>query len=137
VAGIVAYEPVGFVFPSGELPPDVSEFDVEVPLTGFEALTEIPIQIVYGDNLDEVPLWAGAFSRAAAFVEAVNGHGGDAELLHLPEIGIFGNTHFPMSDLNNRQVADLLSQFLRRKGLAQRTGGSSQGFASTEGEGTR
>ena len=118
VAGIVAYEPVGYVFPVGA--PEASDRDVEVPLAEFEKLTKIPIQVVFGDNLDEVPIWADAFARGQAFVEAVNSHGGDAELLHLPEIGIFGNTHFPMSDLNNREIAQLLMQFLREKGLAER-----------------
>ena len=37
---------------------------------------------------------------------AVNRHGGDAKLVHLPEIGITGNTHFLMSDLNNVEIAD-------------------------------
>ena len=118
VAGIVAYEPVGYVFPEGT--PEASDRDVVVPPEEFETLTEIPIQVVFGDNLDAVELWADAFARGQAFVDAVNGHGGDAELLHLPEIGIFGNTHFPMSDLNNRQIAQLLMQFLREKGLAER-----------------
>ena len=43
--------------------------------------------------------------------------GGTAELLYLPERGIFGNTHFSMSDLNNVQVADLVSDFFKRTGL--------------------
>jgi len=34
-----------------------------------------------------------------------------------PGIGIRGNTHFPMSDLNNVQIADLLSKFLSDKRL--------------------
>jgi len=29
----------------------------------------------------------------------------DHSLVHLPEIGIPGNTHFPMSDLNNVKIA--------------------------------
>jgi len=37
--------------------------------------------------------------------------------VHLPEIGIRGNPHFPFSDLNNQQIADLMSQFLKTKGL--------------------
>jgi hypothetical protein len=35
----------------------------------------------------------------------------------LPEIGIRGNTHFPFSDLNNVQVADVMSAWLKSKGL--------------------
>ena len=36
---------------------------------------------------------------------------------HLPEIGIRGNTHFAFSDLNNLQIADLMSKFLADKKL--------------------
>ena len=43
--------------------------------------------------------------------------GGDVSLVHLPEIGIRGNTHFPFSDLNNLDIADLLSAWLKQKGL--------------------
>ncbi len=44
-------------------------------------------------------------------------HGGDVTLVHLPEIGIKGNTHFPMSDLNNLEIADHLSGFFKKKNL--------------------
>ena len=54
------------------------------------------------------------------FVQAVNAHGGHAELLHLPEVGVKGNTHFPFADLNNLQVADLLSDWLRKQKLDTR-----------------
>ena len=37
--------------------------------------------------------------------------------MHLPEIGVRGNTHFPFSDLNNIQIADALSTFLSAKKL--------------------
>jgi hypothetical protein len=47
----------------------------------------------------------------------VNRHGGDVTLVELPSVGIRGNTHFPMSDLNNVEVANHLSDFLRKKGL--------------------
>jgi hypothetical protein len=47
----------------------------------------------------------------------VNKHGGDVTVTHLPEVGINGNTHFPFSDLNNVQIADLVSKFLKEKDL--------------------
>ncbi len=56
---------------------------------------------------------------ARLWAATVNKHGGDATVVHLPEIGIFGNTHFPFSDLNNVQVADVLSKWLKQKGLDQ------------------
>jgi hypothetical protein len=56
-------------------------------------------------------------AMARLWRDAVNRHGGDVTLVHLPEMGIRGNTHFPFSDLNNLQIADLLSAFLEEKGL--------------------
>jgi len=38
-------------------------------------------------------------------------------VVHLPEIGIRGNTHFPFSDLNNLEIADQMSKFLTEKHL--------------------
>jgi hypothetical protein len=49
--------------------------------------------------------------------DAVNKHGGDVTLVQLPEKGLKGNTHFPMSDLNNQEVAELMWQWLKEKGL--------------------
>jgi hypothetical protein len=49
--------------------------------------------------------------------DAVNAWGGDVTVVHLPEIGIRGNTHFPFSDLDNLEIADLMSKFLEKKGL--------------------
>ncbi|MNP87138.1 hypothetical protein D3C76_1878330 [compost metagenome] len=49
--------------------------------------------------------------------DAVNRHGGDVRLIHLPQIGIRGNSHFPFSDMNNLEIAHLVSQFLAEKNL--------------------
>jgi hypothetical protein len=87
-------------------------------------LTKIPIVIYYGDNIPEEPStnpgqeqWRVFRATARLWRDAVNKHGGDVTLVELPAIGIHGNTHFPMSDLNNLQIADLLSQFLAEKKL--------------------
>lgn len=132
VKAIVSYEPVGWVFPTGEVPAAIATgggaiSGNAIPPADFQKLTEIPIQIVYGDNVPATPnaypgldIWRGRLEMSARFVEAVNRHGGDATLLHLPDVGVFGNTHFPMSDLNNLEVADLLSRYLREKKLDKR-----------------
>jgi hypothetical protein len=44
-------------------------------------------------------------------------HGGDAAVVHLPEIGIKGNTHFPFSDMNNQEIAVVLGEWLHEKKL--------------------
>ncbi|NYT60414.1 alpha/beta fold hydrolase [Alcaligenaceae bacterium] len=130
VKGIVAFEPgSGFIFPEGELPEAMPSAagtlaPEAVPQADFEKLTRIPIIIYYGDNFPVQPTtergqdnWRVRLAMARLWVEAINKHGGDAQLVHLPETGIWGNTHFLMSDLNNVQIADLVSKFLAEKNL--------------------
>ena len=52
--------------------------------------------------------------------DAVNRRGGDVTIVHLPDVGVYGNTHYLFLDLNNVQVADLLSDYLRKKRLDRR-----------------
>ena len=130
VRGVVSLEPgSNFVFPQGECPPvQESSFGPfsarEVTLEEFMPLTKIPIIIFYGDNIPEEPdtffgpdMWRVRRFMAREFVKSINRHGGDARFVSLPEIGIHGNTHMLMSDLNNVQIADLISDFLKLKKL--------------------
>jgi hypothetical protein len=130
VRAVVSFEPgSGYVFPEGEVPEPMPSSNgtlegVPVPADRFAALTRIPIVIYYGDNIPEAPTdiqgrdnWRVRLAMARLFVETINRHGGDAELVSLPDIGIRGNTHFAFSDLNNVQIADQVSAFLAKKGL--------------------
>lgn len=130
VKAIVSYEPgSGFLFPEGEVPAPMESVGGTltasgVPMSDFMKLTKIPIIIYYGDNIPEQPSlnpgadgWRVRLTMARLWRDAVNKHGGDVTVVHLPEIGIRGNTHFPFSDLNNLQIADLMSEFLKEKGL--------------------
>jgi len=119
VAGLVAYETPGFIYPLGEgQAPGAGPFGpVSVPREEFDRLTRFPIQLVYGDYLDKAPQWSRAYQRAKEWVAIVNAHGGHAEVVHLPDRGLHGNTHIAFADLNNVAVADLLSEFLHRNGL--------------------
>jgi len=121
VKGIVAYEPAAFVFPEGEGPegPEEGFGPTHVPLEEFKRLTRIPIQLVWGDNT-EITFWKRNVDLSRQFVEIVNKHGGKAEVLMLPSVGLKGNTHIPFADLNNVEVADQLSAFLRKHNLDQR-----------------
>ncbi len=85
-------------------------------------LTKIPIY--YGDNIPDKPSnQPGQDGRrvrlemARKWRDTVNRYGGDVTVAHLPEVGIHGNTHFPFSDLNNKQVACLMSKFFSEKKL--------------------
>lgn len=134
VKGIVDYEGANQPFPVGQAPAPLPAFDgflvgpgASVPLEDFLKLTKIPIQIVVGDNIPsspqpipqlETPRIRLIFKKE--FVETVNRHGGDASLLLLPDVGIYGNTHTAFMDLNNLEVADLMSEFLHEKGLDDR-----------------
>lgn len=133
VKAIVAFEPGGspFLFPEGEVPAvevpvyaPVAAQAKAVPLADFMKLTKIPIILYYGDNIADKPTsevgpdkWRSEFDMAKKFVAAVNRHGGHATIVHLPDIGIKGNTHFLMADLNNQQIADLMANWLHEQGL--------------------
>ncbi len=130
VRAVVSYEPgSGFVFPEGDLPAPMSSLTgpleaVGVPLEQFMALTKIPIVIYFGDNIPDEPSsnpgqdnWRVRLAMARLWRDAVNRHGGDVTVVHLPELGIRGNTHFPFSDTNNVEIANLLSRFLAEKHL--------------------
>lgn len=118
--GLVAYETPGFVFPIGEGPapqPKAPFGPHSVPLAEFMKLTKFPIQMVFGDYTDTRPIWKASLEMAQTFCGIVNRHGGDCEVLRLPDAGLRGNSHIPFADLNNEAVADELSKWLRRKGL--------------------
>jgi hypothetical protein len=53
-------------------------------------------------------------------MQALNSKGGNASVLVLPDVGLYGNSHFMFSDLNNVEVADQMSLFLSAKRLAPR-----------------
>ena len=126
VKGIVAYEPgSGFVFPENELPEPMPSATgilspTPVKMADFQKLTRMPIIIYYGDNIPTEKNgyagqqnagqdnWRVRLKMAQLWVDKINQHGGKAQLVHLPEIGIYGNTHFPFSDLNSEQIAELL-----------------------------
>lgn len=130
IKGIVSYEPgSNFLFPEGNIPGPISYVGgalraVGVPSEEFKKLTQIPIIIYYGDYIPTEPVenpgreqWRAALMMAKLWRDAVNQAGGDVTLVHLPEIGIKGNTHFPFSDLNNLEIAELMAEWLKEKGL--------------------
>jgi pimeloyl-ACP methyl ester carboxylesterase len=130
ITAIVSYEPgSGFLFPEGEVPDPIpsSGGTLEafgVPMSDFMKLTKIPIIIYYGDFIPSEPMnnpgqdgWRARLEMARLWHDAVNRHGGDVTVVHLPDIGVKGNTHFPFSDLNNVEIADLMSEWLKEKGL--------------------
>jgi pimeloyl-ACP methyl ester carboxylesterase len=153
---IIALEVGEFAFPADSEPDEIptkSEMLRTFMAPQFVApdeflkLTTIPILIAFGDNIAtavddnvEVDLYRMMRERAKQFVATVNARGGDATFVDLPHVGIHGNTHFPMSDLNNHDVADLIEAFLARHGLDTREpashGSGHPGFKGGTGTGT-
>ncbi len=132
VKGIIAYEPGGteFIFPEDDMPvltqahfAPLSASAMGVPREQYMALTRIPIVLYYGDhikvgseNVGE-DKWGTEFLMAQQFVNTINKNGGDATLVHLPDIGIKGNSHFLMGEKNNKQIMQLAFKWLHDKGL--------------------
>lgn len=129
VKGIISYEP-GFVFQQGQVPPPIPLFKGNQPAgtpvtpAEFARLAQLPIQVVYGDNIPSQPIpdlvadgRRAQVVTSRMFVDALNQAGGQASVLHLPDAGLYGNSHFMFSDLNNVAVADQLSLYLQTKGL--------------------
>jgi len=80
------------------------------------ALSKIPILIMFGDHLTDVQggpaNWGTSFEGCQKFVQQVKDAGGDAEMMHLPKMGIRGNSHMLMQDKNNLQLADLILDWI-------------------------
>ena len=122
VKGIVAYENPGYVFPASDPDkmPEGPFGPVYVTDEEFDRLTKIPIQLVWGDNIEQSQIWTASHALAVRFAEAVNARGGNVEILRLPDAGLRGNTHIPFADLNNEEVAQLLFAWLSENGFDQR-----------------
>ena len=43
--------------------------------------------------------------------------GGDATVIHLPDMGIKGNSHFMFQEMNNAEIADLVAEWLNKHNL--------------------
>jgi len=122
LVGIVMYEDVGYLYPTGEGPnvPQTGFGPIQVPLEEFKKLTKMPIQVVWGDNVEKAATYRDNFKMSQQFAELINKYGGKAQILRLPDAGLKGNTHIPFADMNNVAVADLLSKFLAENGLDRR-----------------
>ena len=135
LAGQIGWEPSAPpVFPVGELPPPIPRADgvavpagTEIPLTEFMKLTKHPILLIWGDFIPKEldPANAGTVLEARRifveqyklFATVANKYGGNVKNVILPEVGVFGNTHYPMADTNNAEVFRVVSQWLKGEKL--------------------
>lgn len=86
--------------------------------TQLATLAKIPTLIMFGDHLQDVPTggspvnWQQAFETCNTFIEQLKTAGGDATMMHLPELGIRGNSHMLMQDKNSDDLADLVIEWI-------------------------
>lgn len=80
-------------------------------------LAKIPMLIVFADHLADTEeslakRWKASFAQCREYAASIEREGGDVTFLHLPEIGMRGNSHMMMLDKNNLAVADVLLRWI-------------------------
>jgi pimeloyl-ACP methyl ester carboxylesterase len=81
-------------------------------------LASVPILVVFADHLGDIApgqpvgITVASLTDCQAFATRVNAAGGNVQVLHLPDVGLHGNSHMMMLDKNNLQVADLLLEWI-------------------------
>lgn len=85
--------------------------------TKIAATKDIPTLVLYGDFIDKDARWPTIRANGLAYYEKARAAGGSVEVIDLPAIGIKGNSHLVMMDKNNLAVADVIQDWLTKKGL--------------------
>ncbi len=101
VRAVIAIEPGGAPLPGPEL----------------EKLKNIPILIVWGDNVDAEDIWCRQQPASRTFADDLNARGGKVTWLDLPVIGLRGNSHMMMMDTNSDEIAGLIQNWMTQEGL--------------------
>jgi hypothetical protein len=113
----------GFGFPLAQARPDMVKaiVAVEPAVTGDVAqaarLKDVPVLMLYGDFIESSARWLAMRQIGLAFADAVKAAGGHVDVLDLPGVGMRGNSHMMMMDRNNAAIADLINDWLERRGL--------------------
>jgi hypothetical protein len=78
-----------------------------------KALAKLPILIVFADHIEVAERRVG-FDACQALSARINAAGGNSKFVHLPAVGIRGNSHMMMMDKNSLQIADLIVAWIER-----------------------
>lgn len=98
-----------------------SSSTIDVNVTDVSCFEDIPFLFVYGDFMGEEHcidgyIWPGRFAYEGSMRklhERLLEMGGDSTWMHLPEYGIYGNTHALMMEDNSRQIADMICDWIK------------------------
>lgn len=108
VAAIVAIEPGGAAAPGS---------------AAYKALAEkkIPVTFYYGDyigkDLPDIPaaaMWQRMAETADTFTAAYEKEGLTSTVVHLPKLGIKGNSHFMFEEANRDEIAAMIEEWIRK-----------------------
>ena len=107
VAAIVAIEPGGAAAPGS---------------AAYKAMAEqkIPVTFYYGDyigndlpDISAAAMWQRMAETADTFTAAYEKEGLTSTVVHLPKLGIKGNSHFMFEEANRDEIAELLEKWLQ------------------------
>jgi arylsulfatase A-like enzyme/pimeloyl-ACP methyl ester carboxylesterase len=96
VTAVVMVEPVG-------CPTDPTEVR--------KLFADKPTITVFGDHFESRRM-QGRYEACLDTVQLINEAGGQARMLHLPSLDIYGNTHLLMQDTNNSEIAGQVLEWL-------------------------
>src|SRR5262249_9201035 len=82
------------------------------------SLARFPILILYGDFIKGSAQWTFNRFENRGIADQIVAAGGDVTFIDLPKMGIFGNTHFIMEDMNSNVIADIIHCWIVSKNLA-------------------
>ena len=105
--------------------PDLVKALVLVEPAGFgdsnkaEAMKNIPILTIYGDYIDRDSRWPSIRKTQMELNQKYINAGASVDVINLPEIGIKGNSHMMMMDRNNLQIANIINDWLKKKGFSK------------------
>ena len=85
------------------------------------AIKDMPVLMIFGDNIDLHPRWVAYRKLDLAYADAVRAAGGKVDVISLPDIGIRGNSHMMMMDKNNAAIADVIQDWLVKHELTEQT----------------
>jgi pimeloyl-ACP methyl ester carboxylesterase len=85
-----------------------------------EVFTRVPLLTIFGDFFGgDVHDWPGRMAECVSVVNHIRALGGTAENIHLPDIGIHGNSHMLMMDANNQHLAGIILDWLNRNAFVR------------------
>lgn len=98
IKAVVGIEPTAF--------PDVSDSK------NVETLQKLPQLFLWGDHLQEFPMWQNIREHAHAYTCTLEQKQSRLTVVDLPSLGIAGNTHQLMMDRNSGDIAGIATRWL-------------------------